>query len=38
MIGSGFAMFLTSRLRSRLAQISLAAGCCAFAAMYLWTR
>jgi len=38
MIVSGFAMFLASRVRSRLAQISLAAGCCAFAALYFWTR
>jgi hypothetical protein len=38
MIVSGFAMFLETRTRSRLAQISLAAGCCAFAALYFWTR
>jgi len=38
MIASGFAMFLASRARSRLAQVSLAAGCCAFAALYFWTR
>jgi hypothetical protein len=38
MIASGFAMFLASRARSRLAQISLAAGCCLFAALYFWTR
>jgi hypothetical protein len=38
MIASGFAMFLASRTRSRLAQMSLAAGCCVFAALYFWTR
>jgi hypothetical protein len=38
MIVSGFTMFLASRARSRLAQVSLAAGCCAFAALYFWTR
>jgi hypothetical protein len=38
MIASGFAMFLAVRARNRLAQISLAAGCCAFAALYFWTR
>ena len=38
MILSGLALFLTARARSRLAQISLAAGCCAFAALYFWTR
>jgi hypothetical protein len=38
MIASGFALFLAARARSRLAQISLAAGCCAFAALYFWTR
>lgn len=38
MIASGFAMFLASRTRSRLAQISLAAGCCVFTALYFWTR
>jgi hypothetical protein len=38
MIASGFAMFLAARTRSRLAQISLAGGCCAFAALYFWTR
>ena len=38
MIASGFAMFLGSRTGSRLAQISLAAGCCLFAALYFWTR
>ena len=38
MIVSGLALFLTARARSRLAQISLAAGCCAFAALYFWTR
>jgi hypothetical protein len=26
------------RARSRLALISLAAGCCAFSALYFWTR
>ncbi len=36
MIVSGVAMFLAKR--GRLAQISLAAGCCVFAALYLWTR
>jgi hypothetical protein len=38
MIASGFALFLAARARSRLAQISLAAGCCTFAALYFWTR
>jgi hypothetical protein len=38
MIISGLALFLTARARSRLAQISLAAGCCAFAALYFLTR
>jgi hypothetical protein len=38
MIVTGVAMFLAVRLRSRLAQISLAAGCCAFAALYFYTR
>jgi len=38
MIASGFTMFVASRLRSRIAQVSLAAGCCAFAALYFWTR
>jgi hypothetical protein len=38
MIASGFAMFLAVRARSRLAQISLAAGCCVFAALYFWNR
>jgi len=38
LIASGFAMFLATRARSRLAQISLAAGCCVFAALYLWNR
>jgi len=38
MIVSGFAMFLASRWGSALAQISLAAGCCLFAALYFWTR
>jgi hypothetical protein len=38
MIASGFAMFLAARARSRLAQISLACGCCLFAALYFWTR
>lgn len=38
MIASGFAMFLGSRTRSRLAQVSLAAGCFVFAALYFWTR
>jgi hypothetical protein len=38
MIASGFAMFLTARARNRLAQISLAAGCCLFAALYFWSR
>jgi hypothetical protein len=38
MIASGFALFLASRTRSRLAQISLATGCCAFAVLYFWTR
>jgi hypothetical protein len=34
MIASGFAM----GIRRRLAQLSLAAGCCAFAVLYFWTR
>jgi hypothetical protein len=38
MIVSGFVMFLAARARNRLAQISLAAGCCVFAALYFWTR
>lgn len=38
MIASGFAMFLAVRARCRLAQISLAAGCCVFAALYFWNR
>jgi hypothetical protein len=38
MISSGFAMFMASRARSRLAQLSLAGGCCAFAALYFFTR
>jgi hypothetical protein len=38
MIASGFAMFLAARARSRLAQISLAAACRVFAALYLWNR
>jgi hypothetical protein len=38
MLLSGFAMFLADRMSSRLARISLAAGCCAFAALYFWTR
>ena len=38
MMISGSALFITARARSRLAQISLAAGCCAFAALYFWTR
>jgi len=38
MIASGFTMFLAARARSRLAQISLAAGACGFAALYLWSR
>jgi hypothetical protein len=38
MIVSGVAMFVAARARSRTAQISLAAGCCAFAALYFWTR
>ena len=38
MIASGFAMFLGARLRSRLAQISLAAGCCLFGVVYFFTR
>jgi hypothetical protein len=35
MIASGFAMFLAARAGSRLARISLAAGCCIFTALYL---
>jgi hypothetical protein len=38
MLASGFAMFLATRARSRLAQVSLAAGCCVFAAVYFWTK
>jgi hypothetical protein len=38
MIASGFAMFLAARARCRLAQISLAAGCCVFVALYFWNR
>ena len=38
MMASGFAMSLASRARSRLAQLSLAAGCCLFCAVYLFTR
>lgn len=38
MIVSGVTMFVASRLGSRLAQVSLAAGCGAFAALYYWSR
>lgn len=38
MLASGFAMFLAVRRRNRLAQLSLAAGCCLFAALYFWSR
>jgi len=38
MIVSGFVLFLGARARSRLALISLAAGCCAFTALYVFTR
>jgi hypothetical protein len=38
MIASGFAMFVATRWRSRLAQISLAAGCCLFGALYFFTK
>jgi hypothetical protein len=38
MIASGFAMFLAARWRSRLALISLVAGCCLFCALYFFTR
>lgn len=38
MIVSGFTMFLATRTRSRLAQISLATGCCLFGALYFFTR
>lgn len=38
MMASGFAMFLAARARSKLARISLAAGCCIFAGLYLWNR
>jgi len=38
MIASGIAMFLASRVGSRLAQISLGAGCFLFAAIYFWSR
>ncbi len=38
MISTGVAMFVASRAGSRLAQISLAAGCCLFGALYFLTR
>jgi hypothetical protein len=38
MLVSGIAMFVASRARNRLAQISLAAGCAVFAALYFWTK
>jgi hypothetical protein len=38
MIVSGSAMFLGVRSGSRLGQIWLVAGCCAFAVLYWWTR
>jgi hypothetical protein len=38
MIASGFAMFLATRAGSKLAQISLAAGCCFFGALYFLSR
>lgn len=38
LIASGFAMFLAARAQCRLAQISFAAGCCVFAALYFWRR
>jgi hypothetical protein len=38
MLASGFAMFLATRARTRLAQMSLAAGCFVFAALYYWTK
>jgi hypothetical protein len=38
MIASGFAMFLAARWRSRLALISLVAGCCLFGALYFFTK
>ena len=38
MIASGVAMFLASRAGSRLAQVSLGAGCCLFVALYFLTR
>jgi hypothetical protein len=38
MIASGFTMFLASRLGSRLAQVSLLAGCGLFTVLYLWTK
>ena len=38
MIASGFAMFLAARLHSRLAQISLGAGCCIFGMLYFFAR
>lgn len=38
MIASGIAMFLGSRMGSRLAQVWLGAGCFLFAATYFWSR
>jgi hypothetical protein len=38
MILSGIAIVAAKRARTPLAQISFAAGCCAFAALYFWTR
>jgi hypothetical protein len=38
MIVSGWAMFLGSRVGSRLAQASLGAGCFLFAAIYFWSH
>jgi hypothetical protein len=38
MLATGFGIFLGSRARSRLAQVSLAAGCLVFATLYLWSK
>jgi hypothetical protein len=38
MLATGFGIFLGSRAQSRLAQVSLALGCCVFAALYFWTK
>ena len=38
MLATGAALWLVSRPRHRMAQLSLAAGCAIFAALYLWSR